>query len=124
MKIVSLLFITLLACASVAHATNKEVTSVSAAVSTILSPSNTCQIITIQNNGSGDVRLGLDGGTTNRQKSTPDPTASSGYLLKANQFLILTYPGTGNSSPPQLRAILTSGTTTTLTISTNDPYST
>ncbi len=123
MKYLVSLFIALVLAVS-ARATNKEVTSVSASVSTILSPSNTCQIITIQNNGSGDVRLGLDGGTTNRQKSTPDPTASSGYLLKANQFLILTYPGTGNSSPPQIRAVLATGTTTTLTLTTNDPYST
>lgn len=106
----------------VAHATNKEVSSVGATVSTILTPSNSCQIITIQNNGSGDVRLGIDGGTTNRQKSTPDPTASSGYLLKAGQYLILTYPG--NNAPPQIRAILATGTTTTLSVTTNDPYST
>lgn len=105
-----------------AHATNKEVTNVGATVSTILTPSNTCQIITIQNNGSGDVRLGIDGGITNRQKSTPDPTASSGYLLKAGQYLILTYPG--NNAPPQIRAILATGTTTTLSVTTNDPYST
>lgn len=120
MKILVSFFIAVVLAAS-AHATNKEVTSVSATVSTIMTYSNTVRIVTIQNNGSGDVRLGIDGGTTNSQRSTPDPTASSGYLLKAGGFLILTYPGT--YAPPKLRAILATGTTTVLSISTDDPYS-
>lgn len=105
-----------------AHATTKQVTNVSATVSTILTPSNSCQVIVIQNNGSGAVRLGIDGGITNKQKSTPDPTATTGYLLNAGQFLIITRPG--NATTPNIRAILSTGTTTTLDIMTDDPFST
>jgi len=105
-----------------AHATTKQVTNVGATVSTILTPSNQCQVIVIQNNGTGAVRLGIDGGTTNKQKSTPDPTATTGYLLNAGQFLIITRPGT--TTTPNIRAILATGTTTTLDVMTDDPYST
>lgn len=105
-----------------AQATTKQVTNVSATPSTILTPSNQCQVIVIQNNGSGAVRLGIDGGITNKQKSTPDPTATTGYLLNAGQFLIITRPGT--STTPNIRAILATGTTTVLDIMTDDPYST
>ncbi len=107
---------------SLAHATNKSVTNVSGTVSTILTPSNSCKVIIIQNNGSGDVRLGIDGGTTNTQKSTPDPTATTGYKLAAGTFLIITRPG--GTTTPNIRAILTSATTTTVDIVTDDPYST
>jgi hypothetical protein len=120
-----LVFLFALSLALPAFATNKSVTNVSASASTILTPSNSCQIVVIQNTGAGDVRLGLDGGTTNKQKSTPDPTASTGYLLEAGAQLILTFPGNSQSQTiPSIRAILTSGTTTTLAVSTNDPYST
>jgi len=107
---------------TVAHATNKNVTTVSGTVSSVLIPSNSVRTISIQNTGSGNVRLGLDGGTTNRQLSTPDPTATTGYELVAGKQIILTYPGT--YAPPQIRAILESGTTTTLVIATDDPFST
>lgn len=117
-----LLLALVLAAAPLSHATNKEVTTVSATVSTVLTPSNSCTVIVIQNTGAGNVRLGLDGGTTNRAKSTPDPTASTGYKLAAGSFLIITLPP--NTGAPNVRAILESGTTTVLTISTNDPYST
>lgn len=108
--------------ASPCFAINKEITSVSATPSTILTPSNSCTMIVIQNNGSGVVRLGLDGGTTNKAKSTPDPTASTGYKLAAGAFLIITLPP--NTGGPNIRAILESGTTTTLSVITNDPFST
>lgn len=112
--------LSLMLCAS-AFATNKSVTSVSATASTILTP-GTPTIITIQNTGSGDVYLGFDGGITNRQKSTPDPTASTGYLLTAGSSVTLSCPP--GAVLPQIRAILATGTTTTLKITTNDPYST
>ncbi len=104
-----------------AHATNKLVTSVSGTVSTILTPGSPT-IITIQNNGSGGVMLGLDGGTTNRLKSTPDPTATTGYYLTAGSSITISIPP--GVYIPQIRAILVSGTTTSLLITTNDPYST
>lgn len=123
MKTIAVLFFIILALALplTAHATNKSVTSVSATASTILTPGSPT-IITIQNNGSGDVFLGLDGGITNRQKSTPDPTSSTGYLLTAGSTITLTCPV--GAVLPQIRAILRTGTTTTLLITTNDPYST
>lgn len=104
-----------------ALATNKVVTSVSSTASTVLTP-GTPTIITIQNNGSGDVFLGLDGGITNRQKSTPDPTSSSGYLLVAGASITISCPS--GTVLQQIRAILKTATTTTLLITTNDPYST
>lgn len=114
-------FILFLFLAVSAFATNKSVTSVSAVVSTILTPGSPT-IITIQNTGSGDVRLGLDGGITNRQKSTPDPTATTGYLLTAGSTVTLSCPS--GAVLPQIRAILVTGTTTTIAIATNDPFST
>lgn len=118
-KLLCILFGLALLCS--AHATNKTVTTVSATVSTILTPGSPT-IITIQNNGSGNVMLGLDGGTTNRQKSTPDPTATSGYLLTGGSSITMSVPA--GTAVPQIRAILVTGTTTTLLITTNDPYST
>lgn len=107
--------------ATSAFATNKVVTSVSATASTILTPGSPT-IITIQNNGTGDVFLGFDGGTTNRQKSTPDPTSTTGYLLTGGSSVTMSIPA--GTAVPQVRAILRTGTTTSLLITTNDPYST
>ena len=106
-----------------AHATIKSVTSVSGTASTIVTPSSYCQTLTIQNTGSGDVLLSLDGGVP---LGGTDPTASTGYLLVHGQQLILTFIGPGGSTtpPPPIRAILVTGTTTTLAITTNDIKST
>lgn len=93
-----------------ASATIKQVTTVSATASTILTPGNNVKTVLIQNNGSGDVRLSIDG--------TNNPTATTGYKLAAGTFLILTY--SGSIRPPNIKAILTSGTTTTLDIVTDD----
>ncbi len=100
-------------------ATIKNVTSVSATASTIVTPSQYIRTLTIQNTGSGDVRLGLDGGVP---KGLTDPTATTGFLLKAGTFIVLTFPG--NYLPPPVRAILVSGTTTTIAITTDDGAST
>lgn len=118
-KIIILFFGLAFACS--AFATNKSVTTVSATASTILTPGSPT-VITIQNNGSGDVFIGWDGGTTNRQKSTPDPTSSTGYLLTAGSVATRSYPP--GTSIPQVRAILRTATTTTLLVTTDDPFST
>ena len=101
-----------------AHAVLKSVTSVNATASTILYPGPYCKIITIQNNGSGAVRLSWDGGDA---EGLPVPTASLGYLLGAGQQLILTFPP--GSAIEQFHAILVSGTPTTLDITTDDRQS-
>lgn len=103
-----------------AFATIKNVTSVGATASTIVTPSSVCRTLTIQNTGSGDVRLGFDGGVP---LGLTDPTATTGFLLKAGTYIVITYPGSGYLPPP-VRAILTSGTTTTLAITTDDGRST
>lgn len=100
-------------------AINKSVTTVSAVASTVVTPGTNIHTLAIQNNGSGNVRLAFDGGSV---YGLPDPTASTGYLLVAGSQIILTYPG--DKRPPQIRAILVSGTTTTLDIATDDAGST
>ncbi len=114
------LFVALVLCVLPAHATIKNVTSVSATASTVVTPSSVCRTLTIQNTGSGDVRLGLDGGVP---LGLTDPTATTGFLLKAGTFIVLTFPGSGYLPPP-VRAILVSGTTTTIAITTDDGRST
>ncbi len=98
-----------------AFAIIKQVTTVGATASTIVTPGPNVHTITIQNNGSGNVRLGIDGGTV---YGLTDPTATTGYKLVAGAQVIITYPG--GSRPPVIRAILESGTTTTLDIATDD----
>ena len=88
----------------------KQVTNVGAAASTIVTPSGYTKLVTIQNNGSGNVRLSLDGVTA--------PTATTGYKLASGGLLTLNL--TGGYTQPQIKAILESATTTTLDICTND----
>ncbi len=97
----------------------KQVTTVSATASTILTPGTNVHTVVIQNNGSGNVRLTIDGGSVT---GLTNPTATTGYKLVAGAFLIITYPG--DKRPPVIRAILESGTTTTLDIVTDDASST
>ena len=99
----------------------KQVTSVSGTVSTILTPGPNVHTVIIQNNGAGNVRLTIDGGTISSPSGT-NPTATTGYKLVAGAQLIITYPG--DKRPPVIRAILESGTTTTLDIITDDNSST
>lgn len=87
--------------------------------STLVTPSQYIRTLVIQNNGSGDVRIAIDGGTT---QGASDPTAAVGQLVKAGTFVIFTYPG--NYKPPVIRVILTSGTSTTISVSTDDTIST
>lgn len=110
MKRFALLLALAVSLALPAHATIKQVTTVSASASTIVTPGNNIHTLVIQNNGSGDVRLSLDGSTA--------PTASTGYLLKTTTYIIFTYGG--SKAPPVVKAILVNGTTTTLDIITDD----
>lgn len=100
-----------------AHATIIHITTVGATASTIVTPSQFCKTLIIQNNGSGDVRLAIDGGTVS---GLTDPTASTGVKLAAGTFVMITFPGNTNYAPPVIRAILTSGTTTTIDAATDD----
>lgn len=115
-KLLSLLIVAL--AATPAFALNKNVTPTGTA-STLVTPSQYIRTLVIQNNGSGDVRIAIDGGTT---QGVADPTASVGQLVKAGTFVIFTYPG--NYKPPVIRVILTSGTSTTIEVSTDDTVST
>lgn len=89
----------------------KQVTSVGAAASTIVTPSGYTKILTIQNTGAGNVRLSLDGVSA--------PTATTGYkLVGSTGALTLILPG--GFTQPKIQAILESATATTLDINTND----
>lgn len=102
-----------------AHAVIRQVTTVSGTASTIITPGPNVKTIIIQNNGSGNVRLTVDGGSVT---GLANPTATTGYKLVAGGFIILTYPG--DKRPPIIRAILETGTTTVLDIVTDDAGST
>lgn len=120
MKKILALFAALTLAVLPAHATIKNVTTVSASASTIVTPSSVCRTLTIQNTGAGDVRLGFDGGVP---MGLADPTATTGFLLKAGTFIVITFPGSGYLPPP-VRAILVTGTTTVIAITTDDGRST
>lgn len=117
MKITRLLLLVALAAALItpAQAKIKQVTTVSAAASTLLTPGPNIKTCIIQNNGAGNVRLTVDGGTVT---GLADPTATTGYKLPAGGFLVLTYPG--DKRPPIIRAILETATTTIIDIVTDD----
>jgi hypothetical protein len=102
------------------HATIIHLTSVGAAASTIVTPSQYCKTLIIQNNGSGNIRYCIDGGTV---AGLTDPTASTGVELAAHTFIIITFPGNTNYAPPVVRAILETATTTTIDIVTDDSKS-
>lgn len=114
-------FVLAFALVGTANATIKSVTNVGAAATTVVAPSTSCSIVIIQNNGSGAVRISLDGGTTNGVP-LPDPTASTGFLLPAGAQIVVCY--SYNQRRAQIRAILVTGTTTTLDIITDDISST
>ena len=122
MKIRFLTFaLALLALCPFAQANIKQVTGLSGTVKTLMIPQSRATYICIQNNGSNNVRLTFDGGSTYTDPNTnnpgTDPTTSTGYLLAAGQQLvILTAPGTFLLP---IRAIMVSSTTT-VDITTND----
>lgn len=94
-------------------ALTKQVTTVGATASTIFTPGQFCQWVSISNTGSGDVMLSFDGST--------DPTATVGYPLAHGGSICVVYAGTGQKF--KIRAILQTGTTTTLNVVTPDTTS-
>lgn len=95
---------------------NKQVTNVGAAASVIVTVGWQDTWVNIQNNGSGAVRITCDGTTV--------PVATTkGYLLNANKETTICYGGSNQGRGP-IRAILETGTTTTLDIMTPDLNST
>ena len=97
--------------------------------SVIVVPGQGAQFITIQNNGSGAVRLSFDGGAgfidPNTGKPGTNPTPTKGILLQAGQQVTVTMlPYTSNQTGAGLHkpivAILVNATTTTLDLSSDD----
>ena len=104
----------------------KQVTTLNASTpAVVLTPSQYCHQVTIQNNGSGTVRLSFDGGATYTDYITnqtgTNPTTSTGYKLAAGKELGLTL--LGGKAPPPIIGIMESSTTT-LDITTDDTKST
>lgn len=95
-----------------AFALTKQVTTVGAVASTIFTPGPQCQWVTIANTGSGAVMLSFDGNA---------PTATVGYPLAAAAQICVVYGGSNQKGP--IKAILQTGTTTTLNINTPDTAS-
>lgn len=95
-------------------ALTKQVTTVGASASTIFQPGPYCQWVSISNTGSGAVMLSFDG--------TSDPTAAIGYPLAAGGSICIVYAG--SSQKFRVRAILQTGTTTTINVVTPDLNST
>lgn len=90
------------------YALQKQVTNVSATSEVIFTPGPYCQWVTVANTGSGDVWLSFDGS---------DATAS-GFPLTHGTSICVVYAGSSQKS--QIKAILQTGTTTTLNINTPD----
>ncbi len=104
----------------------KQVTTLTASTpATILTPSLYCHQVTIQNNGSGVVRLSFDGGASYTDYATnqtgTNPTTSTGYKLAAGKEFAITF--IAGKSPPPIVGIMESSTTT-LDITTDDTKST
>jgi hypothetical protein len=94
----------------------------------LIQPGSDTKVIIIQNNGSGDIRLSVDGGVFTTGDKGTNPTSSTGYLLKggqtpADRIIISTAPYTGITPDPTLHkpivGILGSSTTTILDIITD-----
>ncbi len=104
----------------------KQVTTLNASTAaTVLTPSLYCHQATIQNNGSGVVRLSFDGGAAYTDYLTnqtgTNPTTSTGYKLAAGAYVAMTF--IAGKSPPPIVGIMESATTT-LDITTDDTKST
>lgn len=94
-----------------AIALQKQVTTVGAVSSTIFTPAQNCQWVTIANTGSGAVWLSFDG----------TAATSAGFPLAAGSSVCVVYAGSSQKGP--IKAILQTGTTTTLNINTPETAS-
>lgn len=113
MKIIRSIVLALaLGLALTAFALTKQVTTVSATASTIFTPGPQCQWVTVANTGSGAVMLSFDGTA---------PTATVGYPLAASAQICVVYGGSNQKNV--IKAILQTGTTTTLNINTPETVS-
>lgn len=83
----------------------KQVATISATASVVFTPGYQVQWVTLANTGSGAIMLSFDG---------TNPTATVGYPLAANEKITLVYGGSSQKFP--IRAILQTGTTTTLNV--------
>ena len=111
-KLISLVLASLLLAVNPGFALTKQVTTVSAVSSIVFTPGGQCQWVTIANTGAGAVMLSFDG---------TDPTATVGYPLAAGEKICIVYAGSNQKSP--IRAILQTGTTTSLNFNTPDSAS-
>ena len=107
----------------------KQITSLTTgAVATILTPGPNMRFASIQNIGTNQVNLTLDGGTTytaTNGKLGQDPTTGAtglGYVLAAGQQITITRDVGGNSLCLPIRAIMAAGTTI-INVSTDDTNS-
>ncbi len=111
MKTIVSIFLAITLAVCPAFALQKTVASVSASSSVIFTPGAQVQWVTIANTGSGGVYLSFDG----------TAATSAGYPLAAGSSICVVYAGSTQKWP--IRAILQSGTTTTLNINTPDTNS-
>lgn len=92
-----------------AFALTKQVSTVSASASTVFTPGAQCQWVTVANTGAGAVMLSFDG---------TSPTATVGFPLAAGGSICVVYGGSNQKNV--IKAILQTGTTTTLNFNTPD----
>lgn len=97
---------------TLAFALTKQVTNVGATASVVFTPGAQCQWVTVANTGAGAVMLSFDG---------TSPTATVGYPLAAGAQICVVYGGSSQKQP--MRAILQTGTTTTLNFCTPESNS-
>jgi hypothetical protein len=90
-------------------ALTKQVTTVGATASIIVTPGYQCAWVTIANTGAGAVMLSFDG---------TNPTATVGFPLAAGGSICVVFGGSGTKNV--VKAILQTATTTTLNINTPD----
>lgn len=100
-------------------------TTLTTAVGTLVIPGPHTRVLTIQNTGTVNVYLSLDGGSTYMdpyaQKAGVDPTTTVGYLLAVGAQFQISYTSASELRP--IRGIAASGTAN-LQIATDDTGST
>lgn len=106
------------------QACNAQVTTLTtSAASVIVKPGTYAKVITIQNTGSNNVSVSIDGGTGYVDQQTgqagSNPTAALGILVPAGQYVTFNSFPSASGLHRWIVAIMVSGTTT-LRISTDD----